>query len=92
MIPGLNLLAPFAWFVFSAWLFALEYSDYPLGNCGLHFSQIRAELRQRPLLALGFGASVSICTMIPLLNFLVMPAAVAGATAWWLDESGRAEK
>lgn len=92
VIPGLNLLAPFAWFVFSAWLLALEYSDYPLGNRGLRFPQIRAELRRRPLPALGFGASVSVCTMIPLLNFLVMPAAVAGATAWWLDESRRAER
>lgn len=86
VIPVLNLLAPLAWFLFSAWLLALEYSDYPLGNRGLHFPEIRARVRQRPLLALSFGASVLVCTLIPLLNFLVMPAAVAGATAWWLDE------
>jgi uncharacterized protein involved in cysteine biosynthesis len=25
-------------------------------------------------------------TMVPVLNFVVMPAAVAGATAMWVDE------
>lgn len=87
IIPGLNLLAPFAWFLFSAWLLALEYSDYPLGNRGLYFPEIRTRVRQHPLLALSFGASVLVCTMIPFLNFLVMPAAVAGATVWWTEET-----
>lgn len=92
VIPGVNLLAPLAWFLFSAWLMALEYSDYPLGNRGLRFTEIRAHVRQRPLLALGFGASVLLCTMIPLLNFLTMPAAVAGATALWTEDAARRQR
>ena len=36
-------------------------------------------------LSLGFGAAVTAAMMVPVLNFLVMPAAVAGATLLWLD-------
>jgi CysZ protein len=41
---------------------------------------------QKRFLNLGFGSAVSVATMTPFLNFLVMPAAVAGATALWVDQ------
>ncbi len=89
LIPGLNLAAPAAWFAFSAWMLALEYSDYPMSNHGLGFSEIRQRLRQRPLRNLSFGAGTLLCTTIPVLNFFVMPAAVAGATLMWSEELDR---
>ncbi|MEW5756405.1 MAG: sulfate transporter CysZ [Pseudomonadota bacterium] len=85
IIPGLNLFAPLLWFIFSAWMLAVEYSDYPLGNRGLSFPDQRALLRQYRGNSLGFGATALVMTMIPLLNFIVMPVAVAGATAMWVD-------
>ena len=80
LIPGINILAPFIWAAFTSWMLALQYLDYPLGNHGLVFAEQRELLKtQRPMM-LGFGAVVLIYTMIPVLNFFAMPAAVVGAT------------
>lgn len=79
-IPVLNLLAPFAWFIFTAWSFSLEYTDYPLGNRGLLFKDVRQYNRDNRMRALGLGSGVFITTSIPVLNFLAMPVAVISAT------------
>ena len=84
LIPGLNLFAPFLWAVFSAWMLALEYLDPPLGNHGLLFKQQRERARSHRLLTLGFGTGAMLMTLIPVVNFIAMPAAVAGATALWV--------
>ncbi len=89
LIPGLNLAAPFLWLAFGAWMMALEYSDFPLGNRGLSFPAQRRAAGEKRLLVLGFGAAVSVGTMVPLFNFLIMPMAVAGATAMWVEQSGK---
>jgi CysZ protein len=86
VIPGINLLAPFVWFVFSAWMLALEYADYPMGNHSLAFQEERRLLKKNLSLTLGFGSAVTLITTIPVLNFLVMPVAVAGATAMWVSK------
>jgi CysZ protein len=86
LIPGINLAAPVLWFLYSAWMFTLEYTDYPMGNHGIKAREMRARLRQRRLLGLGFGAATAGLTMVPVVNFIVMPSAVAGATAMWVRE------
>jgi len=86
VIPGINLAAPILWAVFSAWMLTLEYADYPLGNHGLKFRDQRPRLRERRLLSLGFGLAVLGLMLIPIVNFVAMPAAVAGATALWVRE------
>jgi CysZ protein len=80
------LLGPLLWFLFSAWLLTLQYVDYPMGNHGLKFREMRATLHRRRLVSLGFGAAAAGLTMIPVVNFVVMPAAVAGATLMWTRE------
>ncbi len=86
LIPGLNLMAPILWFIFSAWMLALEYCDYHLGNHSITFAQQRELLRQERMLTLGFGAATTFATITPLLNFIAMPAAVAGATAMLVEK------
>ncbi len=86
LIPGVNLAAPLLWFLYTAWMLALQYVDYPMGNHGLKFSAMRSGLRKRRMLGLGFGAATAGMTLVPVLNFMVMPAAVAGATALWVSE------
>jgi len=86
LIPGLNLVAPFAWGLFSAWMLALEYADYPMANHRIFFPEQRQRLGRRPLLTLGFGGGALLLTLVPVLNFVAMPAAVAGATALWVRE------
>jgi CysZ protein len=84
-IPGLNLAAPFIWMLFGAWMLAISYLDYPMGNHGLTFPEQRRQLGQRRYLALGFGGAAMFALAIPLVNFLVIPAAVAGATILWVE-------
>ena len=86
LIPGINLAAPLLWFLYSAWMLNLEYADYPMGNHGLKAREIRSRLRRRRILGLGFGSATAGLTMVPVLNFIAMPGAVAGATAMWVDE------
>lgn len=81
LVPFLQAVAPVLWFLFAAWMMAVEYLDYPMGNRGMLFPAIRRALAGRSMLALGFGTGVLILTMIPVCNFIAMPVAVAGATA-----------
>ena len=85
-VPVVNMIAPVVWAIFTAWMLALEYADYPLGNRGLNFKAQRRLLRQHWPLTLGFGGTALLLTLIPLLNFLAMPAAVIGATLLWNKE------
>lgn len=84
-IPVVNIVAPVLWIAFSAWMLTLEYHDYPLGNHNLLFTEQRKILSQQRGLVLGFGLATLTMTMIPFVNFLVIPAAVCGATALYLD-------
>ncbi len=79
-------LAPVLWFLFGSWMYSIEYSDYPLGNYGLTFPEIRRKLSEKRFMSLGFGGTVTIATLIPVFNFLVMPISVAGATAMRVRE------
>ncbi|OGT56555.1 MAG: sulfate transporter CysZ [Gammaproteobacteria bacterium RIFCSPHIGHO2_12_FULL_43_28] len=88
-IPVIQLVAALLWFIFSAWLMAMTYTDYPSDNHRVSFRQLRDWLRQRRLLALGFGMSVLMVSMIPVLNFFVIPVAVAGATNLWIFQHKR---
>ncbi len=85
-IPGIGLFASLALLLLTAWMLGLGYLDYPLGNAGLAFRQQRKLLARRRALVLGFGAAVFVLTLIPFVNFFVMPAAVCGATRLWLSE------
>ncbi|MGD8576378.1 MAG: sulfate transporter CysZ [Thiohalophilus sp.] len=86
LIPVINLAAPVLWIIFSAWMLSIEYLDYPLGNQGKSFPEIRRTIQQKRFLTLGFGGMVMLATLIPVLNFLVMPVAVAGATALRVEQ------
>lgn len=85
-VPVVNVIAPAVWMLFTAWSLAVEYADYPLGNRGLHFQDQRRLLRRHWPLTLGFGGMTLLLTLVPVLNFLVMPAAVIGATLMWNQE------
>ena len=85
-IPLINFAAPLLWVIFGSWMMSLEYLDYPMGNHELDFKQEKQILAARKGLALGYGSSVMVLTSIPLLNFIVMPVAVAGATLLWVEQ------
>ncbi len=86
LIPGINLLAPWLWILFGAWMMVVQYIDYSMDNNGVSFRHMRRSLKQQRLLHLGFGGGVSLLLMLPLINFFIMPIAVAGATALYVAE------
>jgi len=90
LVPLVNVAASVFWVLFSAWMMTVQYVDFPMANHGLFFKDQRARLRKRPLLAWSFGGLVMLATLVPVVNFFVMPAAVAGATVLWVRENGLA--
>ncbi|GLT16766.1 sulfate transporter CysZ [Vibrio zhanjiangensis] len=90
LIPGIGqTLGPILWFAFSAWMLAIQYCDYPFDNHKIAFNDMRRDLKQKQIKAYSFGGLVSIFTTIPILNLIVMPVAVCGATAIWVSEFKR---
>lgn len=85
-IPGLHLIVPALWFAFGAWTMALEYFDAPMSNHGYTLDAKRRWLKENRTLSLSFGAVTALATSVPGLNLLIMPAAIAGATALWAKQ------
>lgn len=85
-VPGLNVIASMAWLAFGFWFLAIEYADYPMGNHELRPRQQRARLGQARLASLAFGAGVTVLMLIPFVQLAAMPAAVAAATRFWVED------
>jgi CysZ protein len=81
----LPIIGPVIWFLFTSWLLAIQYLDYPFDNHKIDFNVMRAQLRSKPANSFSFGITVNLASMLPLVNLLVMPIAVCGATAMWVD-------
>lgn len=82
-IPGLNLFAPVLWALFSAWIMAITYLDYPMDNNKITIQDMRGRLSRRWWQSLTYGGLVTIVTWIPLANLFLIPGAVAGAVFMW---------
>lgn len=85
-------VAPILWFLFSAWMMAIQYCDYPFDNHKVPFPEMKFALNQTKGSSFSFGASVTLFSMIPILNFIVMPVAICGATSMWVDKYREAYK
>lgn len=93
LIPGVNAVVALVWIIFSGWMMAIQYLDYPADNNGMSFPDMRDYLRQHRMAAFGFGILTFGLTLIPILNLLTLPAAVCGGTLFWVDhKEGRKEQ
>lgn len=90
-VPVLNLIAAPLWILFGIWMMAVQYIDYPADNNKLGWNEMLAWLREKRWQSLGFGGAVYVALLIPFFNILVMPAAVAGATLFWVRERDAAD-
>ncbi|MFT5758618.1 MAG: CysZ protein [Alteromonadaceae bacterium] len=81
----LPILGQIIWFLFVAWMMAIQYKDYPFDNHKISFELMRATLTKNKGLSYSFGITVAIFSMLPLINLIVMPVAICGATALWVD-------
>jgi CysZ protein len=62
------------------WALAVELTGVAFVRRGMYLKQRRVHLRRHRALALGFGTTAFVLFLIPGVNILVMPAAVAGGT------------
>lgn len=85
VIPGVNVVAPVLWGLFGAWGMALEYFAYPLENTGILFAEQKNIIKRHRLSTLSFGGLVMVGLTLPIINLLIAPAAVIGATLWSHD-------
>ena len=86
-IPGINLIAPLLWAIFSAWSMSLEYMAYPLENAGILFIEQKQLIKSIRWGALSFGGIAALGLSIPIINIIIAPAAVIGATIYVDDLS-----
>ncbi len=86
IIPVVQLAAPAIWVIFAAWIMAIEYMEYPLGNHEMEFHEVRQWVSENRNFSLGFGMGVSMFTAIPIINFLAMPVAITSATKIFLEK------
>ncbi len=73
------------WFLFIAWMMAIQYKDYPFDNHKVPFAIMKQMLKQKQGISYSFGITVALFSMIPIVNLVVMPVAICGATAIWVD-------
>lgn len=79
------VIGQICWFLFLAWMMAVQYIDYPFDNHKIGFNQMKVALRERKVLSFGFGIGSAIFAMVPILNLVVVPVSICGATALWVD-------
>jgi len=85
-IPAVNLIAPILWFLFAAWMLCVDYSSVPMDNHKIKNKTQRKLLGKKRGLSFGFGSATVGGTMIPIVNFVIMPIAVIGATIMWVEQ------
>jgi CysZ protein len=84
-IPIVQTVAGILSFLFHAWIMTLTYIDYPTDNHRIPMRDVRTWMEKRRWPSLGFGAGILVCSMIPVVNCFTIPAAVAGATKFWIE-------
>lgn len=87
-IPVANIIAAPLWLLFGVWMMAIQYIDYPADNHKLGWNEMLGWLKSKRWQSLSFGGIVYVALLIPVVNLLMMPAAVAGATLFWVRERG----
>lgn len=81
----LPIIGQIIWFLFVAWMMAIQYKDYPFDNHKIPFAKMKEILKQNQSVSYSFGITVAVFSMIPIVNLVVMPVAICGATALWVD-------
>ncbi|WP_281647087.1 sulfate transporter CysZ [Parendozoicomonas sp. Alg238-R29] len=79
------IVGPVLFYLFSAWMMGIQYCDYAADNELVSFKDMKTKLAAPRMQTMLFGGMVSLCSMIPLLNLVVMPAAVIGGSHLWVN-------
>lgn len=85
VIPVVNAVSPILWFLFGAWMMAIQYADYAADNNDVSFSALRERLAKRRFQSLMFGLPAYLLLTVPVVNLILMPVGVAGGTRLWVE-------
>ena len=80
LIPVLTPFTVLAATLFTMFFLPLEYASFAMDHRQLRFRQRRALIWQHRWLMFGFGIAAFLTLLIPLLNFICLPALVVGGT------------
>ncbi len=72
--------------IFSSWMMAIQYCDYPYDNHHVTFKSMRKDLGRYRWRHLSFGGIIMLLSSVPILNLFVMPMAICASTAMWVDD------
>ncbi len=85
-VPFIQPIYPFLWFFFSAWMLSIQYQDFAMDNNLIDFKDMLEQLKKNKMRSLGFGTVINLASVIPILNVMIMPAAVIGSTMLYCDK------
>jgi len=85
LILWVPIVGPVLWFAFGAWMMSLQYVDLAFDNNKTSFSTMHKQLLKDKSRNLSFGTATLVCSSIPFINLIIMPIAVCGATAMYVD-------
>ena len=88
LVPVVGVVAAPLGLLLGAWLLSMEFAGNVLGNWGWDLERQRAFLREHRWAFLGFGFATMGLALVPVVNFALVPAAVAGSTALCLKLRG----
>lgn len=86
-LPGTNILGVVLGGLWGSWCLALQFCDYAADNHQIPFNQVRTQLGQQKLNSFAFGGLVLVGSMIPLINIVITPVAVAAGTIYWVRKT-----
>lgn len=86
LIPGVGpIVHSVVGFYFTAAFLCVDYLDWPAARRQWSVGRRLGHLRRYPLTTFGFGTGVWLFLLVPFVNLLFMPAAVAGGTLLFLE-------
>jgi CysZ protein len=88
LLPLLTPLTVLAATLFTMLFLPLEYAGFAMDHRQLRFAQRRALIWRHGWLMLGFGAAAFLTMLVPLVNFICLPALVVGGTLLFLHTEG----
>jgi CysZ protein len=87
LLPGANIVGIVLGSIWGSWCLALQFCDYAADNNQITFIQVRTQLGQQKLNSFAFGGLVLFGSMIPVVNIVITPLAVAAGTIYWVRKT-----
>lgn len=81
----LPVIGQVLWLLWGGWMMTIQYADYAFDNHKVPFRDMRQSLYQHQGKSLTFGVVVAFLASVPIINLLMIPISVCGATAMWVD-------